>query len=712
MSRSFSSGSQRLLLAVVATLLLGLSCAVSASAATVQTNCIGLQNALKAAGNGDVITLDELCTNGFPYKLPNVAVTLAGTPGAGFDGGTTAQLEGGGASATIEGLTFEHAENNAPGVAAGLSINTAGQPFSYTLADDAFVDDAAPMGGGGGARLNTSGGVVTVTGSTFTGDSSGEGGGLFITADTATITGDTFEGDSSTANGDGGGLSAELGATGSTLSGSVFRNDTATDVGGGADISLGGSGGVSLAIVGNIFSHDSVADPSGTSTAFLGYSGGGLALDGFGGEPTTAVQSGNTFDSNSVSFQAAPTMAAGGGEGVDGAILQSTDDHFTNNSLQSPSAAETSKKERVFGWGAGVSIIACADSEAIPPSGPNLRSTLSDAVVAGNTLASGPSANGAGVYVGSFACHNSYAELALVDSTVSGNAVLGASGPIAGISGGPHDVLSLANTILAGDGGPEIGGFNSLASVTAANSDVCSGVSPFAGAGNICAAPLLAGASAGDVHETSASPTIDAGSNALVPSGLSTDAFGVTRILPGHAACGVSFPAVVDIGAAELQPIAPLCPPPILKIAPPRAPGLTHFVRLKTNAKGAALTLSCSSTDGLGCSGTIFITTDELLHGKKIVAISLEGRTKKSVRLAQTRFSIAPGATATIQVKLNSTGLTLLRRFHAFSTFLIANEASPTSDPFIFLFHTARFSEPKPKPKKHHPRRSKHRKHH
>jgi hypothetical protein len=711
MSRSFSSGSRNVLLVAMASLLLGLGwAAASASAASTETNCVNLPSTLSAAKAGDVITLNELCKGGFPYKLPSVQMTLAGTPGAGFDGGTTAQLEGGGASVTIEGLTFEHAESNAPGVAAGLSINTAGKPFSYTLADDTFVDDAAPMGGGGGARLNTSGGVVTVTGSTFTGDSSGEGGGLFITADTATITDDTFEGDSSTANGDGGGLSAELGAAGSTLSGSVFRNDTATDVGGGADISLGGSGGVSLTIVGNTFSHDSVADPSGTSTAFLGYSGGGLALGGFGGEPTTAVQSGNTFDSNSVSFQAAPTMATGGGESVDGAILQSTDDHFTNNSLQSPNAAETAKKEHVFGWGAGVSIIACADSEAISPSGPNLHSTLSDAVVAGNTLASGPSANGAGVYVGSFACHNSYAELALVDSTVSGNAVLGASGPVAGISGGPHDVLSLANTILAGDGGPEIGGFNGLASVTAANSDVCSGVSPFAGVGNICAAPLLADASAGDVHETAASPTIDAGSNALVPSGLTADAFGTTRILAGHTACGASFPAIVDMGAAEFLPASQSCPPPIQKQTPP--PGLTHFVRLKTNAKGAALTLSCSSTDGLGCSGTIFITTDELLHGKKIVAISLEGHTKKSVRIAQTPFAIPAGHTATIQVKLNATGLKLLRSFHAFSTFLIANEASPTSDPFIFLFHTARFSEPKKKPKKNHPRRPKHPKHH
>jgi hypothetical protein len=460
------------------------------------------------------------------------------------------------------------------------------------------------------------------------------------------------------------------------------------------------------------------------STNVRGYLGGGLLLEGDSTEPITAVQRGNTFDGNSVSFKAAPVSAWGGGESTTHIALQSTGDRFTNNTLQSPSAAENAEPKKVFGWGAGLSVAECGDPTEAPPTASNVVSTLTNAIVAGNTLQSGPSANGAGIYVG-FVCPDAYETLQLDDSTVAGNAVSGASGPVAGISGGPHDVLALANSIVFGDsGGPELGGFQSLAGVTAASSDVCSGTSPFAGVGNICAAPLLTNATGGDVHETAASPTVDAGSNALVPASLTTDFYGMTRIQSGHVltpACtpGAAFvgatpsPPVVDMGASEFGPVlaaalAIACPPPR---RPPPPPGLTHFVRLKTNAKGAALTLSCTSTDGLGCSGTIFITTDELLHGKKVVAVSLEGRKKVSVRLAQTPFSLAAGATATFQVKLNATGLKLLRRFHAYSTFLIANEASPTSEPFIFLFHTARFSEPKKKHKKHHPRRPKHPKH-
>ena len=204
----------------------------------------------------------------------------------------------------------------------------------------------------------------------------------------------------------------------------------------------------------------------------------------------------------------------------------------------------------------------CGDTIVEPPAAPTVPSTLSNAVVAGNTLISGPSANGAGIYVG-FVCAVAYTSLQLNDSTVAGNAISGASGPVAGISGGPRDVLSLANTIVAGDsGGAELGGFNKLAGVSAAFSDVCSGASPFAGAGNICADPRLVGPGpgSGDVHETAASPTLEAGSNALIPSGLTTDAFGGARIA-GPIGCPGNRSPVVDIGAAEFTYPAGVCPP-------------------------------------------------------------------------------------------------------------------------------------------------------
>jgi hypothetical protein len=152
------------------------------------------------------------------------------------------------------------------------------------------------------------------------------------------------------------------------------------------------------------------------------------------------------------------------------------------------------------------------------------------------------------------------------------------------------------------------------------------------------------------------------------------------------------------MGAAEFPSASPFCSAPIQS----RPPALTHFVRLKTNAKGAALTLSCSSTSGQRCSGEIFLTTDETRQGKKIIAVGASKRTKRtkvSVRLGQAPFSLPAGSTATFQVKLNSTGLRLLRRFHTISAWVLANETMPNSSPVIFLLHSTLFRQPKHKHK-------------
>ncbi len=171
------------------------------------------------------------------------------------------------------------------------------------------------------------------------------------------------------------------------------------------------------------------------------------------------------------------------------------------------------------------------------------------------------------------------------------------------------------------------------------------------------------------------------------------------------AALGVAIAAVsltVPGGAAATEP-APAPGGPAL--------GLTHYVSLKTSSTGAALRLSCSSSDGQGCSGAIFITSDETLQGKKVIAVGTSNnRTKASVRIGQGSFSLAAGATATFQVKLNSTGLQLLRRFHTISAWVLANEAmASNSSPVIFLLHEALFESKK----KRHPTQSGHpNKHH
>ncbi len=589
---------------VAALLALG-AFASSAGAAETTVNCAGLQSALSGAKAGDRITLNELCKSGFPYHLPSVQMTLAGTPGAGFDGGSnTVQLDGNGGSPTIEGLIFENAHSTAGNSGGALSLNISSGEPTVTLTHDTFVNDVASGGEGGGARINAGVAAVTVTDSTFSGDSATrDGGALAIFATSANLSGDTFTGNSVTgADAFGGGLDVNTIEGPISLSNSLFAGNTSDNEGGGAALAAEAPG-VAITLIGNTFSHNSVSDPSGMSTNVRGYLGGGLSLIGEATEPIGAEQRDNTFDGNSVSFKAAPVSAWGGGESTTHIALQSTGDRFTNNTLQSPNAKENAEPKKVFGWGAGLSVAECGDPTETPPTAPNVVSSLTDAIVAGNTLQSGPSANGAGIYVG-FVCPVAYATLQLNDSTVAGNVVSGASGPVAGISGGPHDVLALTNSIVSGDsGGPELGGFQSLAGVSATYSDLCSGAAPFAGASNICADPLLLGPGPGsaDVRESAASPTLERGSNALIPAGVGTDAFGGPRVL-GPILCSASPAAIVDIGAAEYAYPVPSCPPLILSSHPqsPAAPTLSSLGQTNKTWREGNQLAQLSSTHAKG----------------------------------------------------------------------------------------------------------------
>jgi hypothetical protein len=453
-----------------------------------------------------------------------------------------------------------------------------------------------------------------------------------------------------------------------------------------------------------------VLEGSGTADGAQ-VTGAGLRFVGDEAQPSPVSQSGNVFDSNSI-LAPAPDLGnyGGGGEWLEYASLLSIGDRFSRNDIAGTSS--TSGSVFSWSWGAGLGIHAENCNRAALP-----ESTLEDAVVEGNAIGPGTKLDlgGGGVWVG---CSH----LRVLDSTVT----LNTSPYGAGIEGEPFDQLELTNSIVAEDSpGDETEGFSEAGgSVTASFTDICARGStsePLAGAGNICANPLLADNGVPvsfDVHETASSPTIDAGSNALVPSGLTTDFFGTTRILPDQAACTGEFPAIVDIGAAELQPAVPSCPETVHEQTPATgptvpapaagtivqkqapAPGLTHFVSLKLSSTGIALRLGCSSTDGQGCSGTIYVTSDETLQGKKVLAVGASNRTRVPVRIAQASFSLAAGAGATFQVKLNSTGLALLHHFHAVSAWVLANEAMPSDSQVIFLLHDARFSEPKQKRKK------------
>jgi hypothetical protein len=698
----------------------------AAAAGPTPVTCANLETAMNGATEGEVLELSESCvtnvnvtnTRAFTLKGDGSAVLSPETADTSIIRSTAE-----GVRFTLEDLLFKQGLSEQGGAVWVHSGKEA-----VALRDDTFLSNTA-KNDGGAADVEDNGEAASeptvIEGDTFGAPGEGNtaggfaGGAAYLwVSGPLRITNNSFSDNEVTSTfGGGGGLDVETNypesAAPITISGNTFTANRVLDTGGGAFISAGGN--QTVALEGNLFSANRVTGQKAERPR----EGGGLAFAVIGlagGASFHVVQAHNTFVGNVVEateLSSDKLAAGGGGEWVFGVDVQSTADVFSDN--------EVTVDEGQPPEGGGLGVLGTSSTEAHP----QLASFIGiDDLFLGNSIA--PGGWGGAIYTGfqNAGCQpvetcTGSTRLTLDDSTVYANEVKAGSGSEGGaLWGSPNDSLTVANSIIFGNSPqPEIFGYaTGEKAPTFAYSDACTesgGPTVQSGAGNICANPQLDA----NGEETASSPTIDAGSNALVPSGLTTDAFGTPRILAGHAGCSQSFPAVVDIGAAEFQPAQPSCPAQVKPQAPVPAqapvPGLTHFVSLEFSSTGAALRLSCLSSDGLGCSGTIFVSSDEMLQGKKVIAVSASNRTEVSVTIAQASFSLAAGQTSTVQVKLNSTGLALLRRFHAISALVLANEAVLNgSPPFIFLFHSARFSEPtKQKHKKHKSKKHKSRHH-
>jgi hypothetical protein len=659
MSRLVWNGRQRVAVTLGALLVLGALLAGPAWGAT--TDCAHLQNAISTATTGETIDLTETCTNatnGGSFTLPTMAnVTIEGAAaGDGFDGtGASGPALHGTAPAglTLRNLAFKnYALTGASAVT--LQLSTGALPV---IDHDSFLNN------------------------TSTSSATPAGGGL-----------DIFNSDSSCP------YTGSLTITDSLFSGNVLTTHVSTSspgsgvTGGGASVSLecDATHTASLLITGNTFTQNSIHTDGDRAL------GAGLYVADDDPGQLTATQSGNVFQSNSI-FNDGTTATTfdGGGEWLASVNLTSSSDAYIGNSLPSPGTGSASE-------GAGLGTVRgdCGTTGTVTATTMNL-------VAAGNTIGT-PSGTGevegAGVYAGCVATAGTGGfALTLISSTVSGN-----SGPggAAGVDGESTDSLTLENSIVAGNtGATEIDGFGTTpgANVTATNSDVCaigSTTAPFAGTGNICADPSLAAAATGDVHETAGSPTIDAGSNALVPSGVSTDFYGQPRIVGTKQAAGI-----VDIGAAEFQtafvpPTGPT-PPPTGGPTLPKPP-VAHVVKERVTASGVDVTIRCAGTASQRCAGAVTLTTVEVRVGSKLVGVAGSAGHKRkhryvTTRLARITYRLPGGHSITVHLKHNRVGQSLRRRFHKLPVKATVTQTG-TRKPISTRKLTLRAPKPKPKP--------------
>lgn len=406
---------------------------------------------------------------------------------------------------------------DAEGTGATLDGNLAGPVLSGTDASTTTLRNLTIRNG----RNAADGGGVALTGASsptlkdmrFVANASDSRGGAVALTDTpsgATVTVDNVDfGDGTAANANTattGGGAWIAGAADVVLNKSRFLGNSAIDAGGGALIETTGK----VAASANRFTGNSLNPTGATGLAT------GAGLDLLDNSDATLVA--NVFQGNSISSGGAPGIELRGGALHSANVpLEATSDQFIANSIPVANGNAT-----------GSALASDCGAGGAP-------ATFTNLVAAGN---------GTGGPAVTYSCPTA-ATLTLQNASVVSNTG-------GGVSGTANAGLVVRNSILTGNGA-DVAGFGTR---TVGFSDVCAGGSPLAGAGNICADPQLLNPAAGDVHQVIGSPTVDAGSNALVPSGLVTDFEAGPRVADGNR----DGDAVVDIGADELPTQARLIP--------------------------------------------------------------------------------------------------------------------------------------------------------
>ena len=260
----------------------------AASAATLNVPSVSyptIQAAVDAAAGGDTVLLADGTYTGpgnvdIDFNGRNLTVTSQNGPSAAIIdcGGSTGAnhrgfyLHSSETGAVISGLTIKNGyETNDFGGALSL--------FTYGVTVQNCVIANSTSRNGGGLYTNNSLGTATISGCTFSGNTTnGSGGGLYVNSTstgTAIVSGCRFLNNSSTGSGGGGAYVSESGSGAISVSGCGFSANQAPNNGGGGifNSNIGTSGTITLA--GSTFSGNSASASLGGGGIFNSNGGTG-----------------------------------------------------------------------------------------------------------------------------------------------------------------------------------------------------------------------------------------------------------------------------------------------------------------------------------------------------------------------------------------------------------------------------------------------------
>jgi uncharacterized repeat protein (TIGR01451 family) len=472
-----------------------------------------LQQALAVANPGPGQTKEIWVAAGTykPTALPSRDSTFSLKNGVavygGFAGTETAQRQRNW-STNVTTLSGEigaagSSDNSYHVVTIPSTVTSSGVLDGFTISGG-NANGSAENSNGGGTYI--SGGSPTLTNLTLTANnSSANGGGVFISGGSPTVSNVTFGGNSAAIYGGG----MYVSSSSLAVTNVAFSGNTAHSAGGGMYVQSGNPTLTGVSFSGN------TAESAGT---YMG--GGGMYVES--GSPTLT---GVTFENNHTTGS-----GIGGGMGVGGAGTASptlVNVAFSSNTVEYAGG----------GLGLGESGVSNPGS-----------ATLTNVIFRNNSATEcGLGASGGGLSVDDFSA-------TLTNVTFSGNSACALGGGIAHIYGsGP----TLTNSILWGNTAPDGPQIYGTASISYSDVQMTNpGDAPYSGTGNINANPLFVSAS--DLRLQSGSPAIDAGNNAAVPAGITTDLADNPRFVDspttdtGSRAAGDLRP-YVDMGAYEYQ---------------------------------------------------------------------------------------------------------------------------------------------------------------